>query len=117
MDALTNPAYLVFAAIAPMLIALVKQSGLPIQANAIIAVIGYIVVGVAGAFMSGEELTPENLVSFITVATVVGTAAYNLLWSNLGVKTESDTSVEARLNDATSVIKPSPDGGPTPDDE
>lgn len=115
MDPLTNPAYLVFAAIAPMLISLVKQSGLPTQANAIIAVIGYIVVGVAGAFMSGEELTAENLVTFIAVATVVGTAAYNLLWANLGKQTPEDIGVEARLNAATSFIKPSSDGGPTSD--
>lgn len=117
MDPLTNPAYLVFAAIAPMLIALVKQSGLPTQANAVIAVIGYIVVGVAGAFMAGEELNAENIVTFIAVATVVGTAAYSLLWSNLGKQTVVDTSVEERLNDVTSVIKPSPDGGPSPTEE
>ena len=116
MDPLTNPAYLVFAAIAPMLIALVKQTGLPVQANAVIAVIGYIVVGVAGAFFAGEELTAENLVSFIAVATVVGTAAYNLLWSNLGKQVPEDLSVDNRLNEATSIIKPSPDGGPTPDE-
>ena len=113
MDPLTNPAFLVFAAIAPMIIALVKQSGLPRQANAIIAVIGYIVVGVAGAFMAGEELTAENLVTFITVATVTGTAAYNLLWKNLG--SDEDTSVEHQLNVATSIIKPSSDGEPTSD--
>ena len=115
MDPLTNPAYLVFAALAPMIISLVKQSGLPTQANAIIAVIGYIVVGAAGAVMSGEELSAENLVTFVTVSTVVGTAAYNLLWANLGKQTPDDVSLEHKLNDATSIIKPSSDGEPTPD--
>jgi ABC-type uncharacterized transport system permease subunit len=102
-----------------MIIALVKQSGLPTQVNAIIAVIGYIVVGVAGAFMAGEELTAENLVMFVTVATVVGTAAYNLLWSNLGKQTPDDLSVDNRLNEATSIIKPevSPDGEAAPTEE
>lgn len=113
MDPLTNPAYLLFAAIAPMLITLVKQSGLPTWANAVIAAIGYAVVGFAGAFMSGEELTPENFVTFVTVAGVVGTAAYNLLWANLGKQTPEDVGTEARLNDATSFIKPSSDGEPT----
>lgn len=111
MDPLTNPAFLIFSALAPMLIALVKQTGLPRQANALIAFASYIVVGIAGAFMSGEEFTAENAVTFIAVATTVGTVAYNLVWTNLG----SDESVEARLNDVTSIVKPSPDGGPSPD--
>jgi hypothetical protein len=110
MDPLTNPAFLIFSALAPMLIALVKQSGLPKQANALIAFAAYIVVGIAGAFMSGEEFTAENAVVFITVATTVGTVAYNLVWQNLG---SEDDPLEPRLNDVTSIIKPSSDGEPT----
>jgi len=110
MDPLTNPAFLIFSALAPMLIALVKQSGLPTQANALIALAAYIVVGIAGAFMSGEEFTAENAVTFIAVATTVGTVAYNLLWKNLG---PDDDPLEERLNAATSVIKTSSDGEPT----
>ena len=111
MDPLTNPAFLIFSALLPVIIALVKQSGLSTQFNAIIALAAYIVVGVVGAFMSGEDFTAENAVTFITVATTVGTVAYNLVWKNLGPE---DDPLEGRLNDATSFIKPSSDGEPTP---
>ena len=110
MDPLTNPAFLVFAAIAPILIALIKQSGLPKQANALIAFGAYIVVGIAGAIVSGVELTAENALMFITIATTVGTVAYNLVWQNLG---PADDPLEPRINAATSIVKPSSDGEPT----
>lgn len=111
MDPLMNPAFIVFSAVAPMLITLVKQAGLPSWANALIAFIAYIVVGIAGAIMAGEEMTPENAVAFVAVATTVGTVAYNLVWKNLGG--EGQPSIEERLTEVTSVIKPSPDGGPS----
>jgi hypothetical protein len=68
-------------------------------------------VGIAGAIMSGEDLTAENAVAFITVATTVGTVAYSLVWANLGK--EGEPTVEEKLNDATSVVKPSADGAPS----
>lgn len=107
MDALTNPAFILFSAVSPMLIAVLKQSGLPRQANALIAFIAYIVVGVGGAIMSGQPMTTENIVAFVSVATVVGTAAYNIVWNNLGANTDTDASVEEQLTEATSVVKPS----------
>lgn len=105
MEAVNNPAILVFAAIAPLLISFIKQQGFSQQVNAIIALVCYIIVGIAGALFSGETLTIENAVPLIVVVTTVGTVAYNLIWNNLGVGSEGGPSVETRLTDATSIVK------------
>lgn len=105
MDPTTNAAFIIFASLSPLLISFVKQSGFPQQINAIIALLCYIVVGVAGVLVSGEELTLENAVALIATATVVGSAAYGLFWSNLGTGDGSSTSLEARLTDVTSFVK------------
>ena len=112
MDPLTNPGYLLFAAVAPLLIALVKQQGFSTQVNALIALACYVVVGAIGAVTSGTPLTLANAVELISVATVVGTAAYNLVWSNIGVteamvnnQLVTTMSVEKRLVRATSFKK------------
>ena len=101
MEATTNTAFVVFAAISPLLISFIKQSGLSTQANALIAFACYIVVGIIGALMSGLPLTAENAVALVTTATVVGSAAYQLIWSNIG----GDVSVDDRLTEATSFVK------------
>ena len=100
-----NPAFIIFAAISPLLIAFVKQSGLSRQINALIALGCYIVVGILGALLSGTPLILENAVALIATATVVGSAAYNLVWSNIGTTTEDDLSLDDRLTMATSFIK------------
>jgi hypothetical protein len=105
MDPTVNPAFVIFAAVAPLLIAFVKQSGLSRQINALIALGCYVVVGILGALLSGEPITLENAVALIATATVVGSAAYNLVWSNLGTTTEDDLSLDDRLTMATSFIK------------
>ena len=105
MDPNLNPALIIFAAISPLLIAFIKQSGFSPQANAVIALACYIVVGILGAVLSGEELTLENAVSLIAIVTVVGTAAYNLVWSNLMVGTDDSPSLDERLTTATSFVK------------
>jgi ABC-type uncharacterized transport system permease subunit len=105
MDPLTNPAFVLFSAISPMLIAFVKQSGWSAQVNAIVALVCYIVIGIAGAIVSGEALTLENAVALIAVATAVGTVAYQLIWSNIGVGASEGPSVEERLLVSTSLVK------------
>ena len=105
MDPTTNAAFIIFASLSPLLIALVKQKGFSRQVNAVIAFACYVVVGVVGAVLSGEELSFENAVSLIAVATVVGSAAYNLFWNNLGASDESGTSVDSRLTAATSLYR------------
>ena len=104
-DPLTNPAYVIFVAISPLLFALFKQSGFPRQTNALIALIGYVVVGFVGALLSGEPMTLENAVDFIAVATVVGSAAYALIWNNLGAVNDQALSLDQRLTAATSIIR------------
>lgn len=104
MEAFDNQALVIFSAVLPILIAIVKQSNLSPQANALIAFACYIVVGVAGAFVaSGGVPTTETLVDFIASVTVIGTVAYKLFWSNLGVTSENAPSVEERLTEATSI--------------
>ena len=97
MDPLANPAFILFSAVSPMLIAFIKQSGWSAQINALVALVCYIVIGVAGAIVSGEELTLDNAVALIAVATAVGTVAYQLIWSNIGVGATDGPSVEERL--------------------
>ena len=104
IDTQTNPAFVIFSLVAPMLIAVVKQQGFSTQVNAMIAFAGYIVVGIAGALVVGP-FTFENAVAFVTTATVIGTAAYKLIWSNLGKGVATDLSVEEKLRNVTSLKK------------
>ena len=105
MDPATNPAFVIFAAVSPLLIAFVKQAGLSRQINALIALGCYIVVGVLGVVLSGEVLSVENAVQLIATATVVGSAAYGLVWSNLGASESGEGSIDDRITSATSVIR------------
>jgi hypothetical protein len=104
VDAIQNPALVIFAAVLPILIALIKQAGWTSQTNAIVAFACYIVVGVAGALMSGAPVTLETAVQFITTVTLVGSTAYKLFWSNFGVTADGAKSVEERVLNATSFI-------------
>lgn len=99
-----NPAFIIFAAVSPMLIAFIKQRGFSRQVNALIALACYIVVGVVGVVVSGEPLTVENAVPLIALATVVGSAAYQLVWTNIGANEVGDNSIEERVLNATSVV-------------
>jgi hypothetical protein len=104
MDPLTNPAFLLFSFFSPVLIMFLKQSGFAVQVNAMIAQVAYIVIGIAAVLTSGVELSIENAVQMSAVATVVGSAAYNLIWNNLGVTTNED-SLDKRVTAATSFVK------------
>jgi hypothetical protein len=100
-----NPAFVLFSAVSPILVALVKQSGWSRQTNALVALAAYVIVGVLGAATSGLPLTIENVVPLVSTATVVGTAAYQLVWRNLGASTDTDPSIEDRIVDATSIVR------------
>jgi O-antigen/teichoic acid export membrane protein len=102
VDPLTNPAFIIFSSLSPLLIAFVKQSGWSRQVNALIALACYVVVGILGMLLSGEALTLENAIQLIAVATVIGSAAYGLVWNNLG---SEEQSLDERITDATSVVK------------
>ena len=99
-DPLTNPAFVIFSALLPILIALVKQEGFTEQQNTLIALACYVFTGLLAVPFSGLAFTLENVVAMISVATVVGSAAYNLFWAQLG-----SPSIEARIMRATSFLK------------
>lgn len=105
MDPTQNAAFMLFAAVSPLLISFIKQSGFSRQVNALIALACYIVIGIAGVLVSGQALVLENAVDLIATATVIGSAAYALVWNNLGAGNDVDASFEERLTSATSFIK------------
>jgi heme A synthase len=106
MDVSINPAFVIFAAISPLIIALVKQQKFSTQVNALIAFACYIVFGVLGALTSGLSFTLDNVVAFITVGTLVGTAVYNVVYSNLMTGSDGTAdSLDTRLTAATSLLK------------
>lgn len=105
LDPMQNTAFIIFSAISPILIALIKQQGFSRSINAVIAFICYVVVGVFGALLSGAELSIENVVQLITIATVVGAAAYNIIWNNLLAEDDGSLSFDQRLTAATSIVK------------
>lgn len=103
-DPTTNAAFLIFSAVSPLLIAFVKQSGWSSQTNALIAFACYILVGIGAALVSGIPLNLENAVQLVTLATVVGSAAYKLLWDNIGTA-NGGASLDDRLTSGTSVVR------------
>lgn len=103
MDPLTNPAIVLLSAVLPLLIAVIKQTNWSPQVNAMIAFAAYIIVGVIGTFIAGVTLTPETALEFIASVSLIGTVAYNLVWSNLGkTNAEGSESIEERIMAATS---------------
>jgi len=105
MDPTTNAAFLLFASLTPIIVSLLKQSGLSSQWNALIALAVYVVVGVAGALAQGEALSVQNAVPFIAASVLVGTAAYNLFWSKIGGDNDGNGSIDDRITTATSIVK------------
>lgn len=103
MDPFTNPAVLGFAALLPLVIAFVKQSGWSSSANAGLALAVYVAVGIVGAVATAGVPTLETIVPWVTTVTLVGKVAYDLFWSKLGGT--GDASFDARLTAATSVVK------------
>jgi hypothetical protein len=97
----------IIAFFVPLLASLIKQSGWPTQVNAIVALVVYLVAGFAYVLVTAgpDGFTVDEVVASMTIATVVGTAAYNLFWSNLGVSQPGNDSIEERLMNATSFVK------------
>lgn len=100
MDPTTNPIYLIFAGLVPVLIMLVKQAKFPNNVNALIAFAVYIAVGIVAAISTAGTPTLETIVPFIAVVTVVGSAAYQLFWSQLQV---GGTSIDNAVTAGTSI--------------
>lgn len=100
-----NAAFLLAVFLSPLLVSIIKQSGLTTAMNALIAQVVYVVVGVLGAVWSGIPITVENSVPLIVTATLVGSAAYNLIWSKIGGDEHGNGSIDDRLTQATSILR------------
>lgn len=107
MDPITsNPAFILFAALCPLLIAVIKQEGFSAQVNSVIALACYVIVGILGALLSSGPFTLDNVVGLITIATLVGSAAYSLFWSQIGTgQFGVGLSIDHRIQEATSFKK------------
>lgn len=91
----------------PLLVAVVKQYGFSAQVNSVIALLVYVIAGMLHVVItvSPQGWTVDNLIASVATAVVVGTAAYNLFWTNLGVSRPGVPSLEDRLTLATSFRK------------
>lgn len=97
--------YIAFLFLSPPLIALIKQAGFTSSVNAIIAQLAYIVIGIAAAIWSGIPVNVENALPLIATATVVGRAAYSMIWSQIGGDGEGNGSVDDSITATTSIVK------------
>lgn len=105
MDPTQGAAYLLAALVLPLLVAIVKQAGLPNSVNAILALIVYAIFAVVGAAWSGTPLTSENLVPLFIAAALSGRLAYSMFWSLVGGDQNGQGSIDDRLTLATSLKK------------
>jgi len=80
----------------PLVVSLLKQTGWPQVANAIVAVVVYVVFGLLAVLVQGQTFDVNNIVPAVTIFTTVGTAAYVAFWRNWG-----DPQIAA----ATSIVK------------
>jgi len=87
----------IVALFAPLIVSLVKQTGLSSSANGFIAIALYLIFGALAVVVSGLPFTTNNFVQFSVIFTTVGTAAYYGYWKNTGL--------EAALTSTTSIIK------------
>ena len=103
MDPLSNPVVILFAAVLPLLISFLKQTGFTSSQNAMIAFACYVAVGVVGSIAASGVPTWESIVEWIASVTVIGRVAYGMVWSKLGGSGEE--SLDARLTAATSIFR------------
>jgi hypothetical protein len=96
---LSNPGYIIFAAILPLLIAVIRQEGWSPTYNSVIAVGCYFVVGILGVLTSGLNFTLDNVVGLIALGAAIGQAAYAMFWSQIF------SNLAQRIERATSIVK------------
>lgn len=87
----------IIALFSPLVVALVKQTGLGTVANSVLAIIVYIAFGIGAVIVKGDAITLDTVVPTIVLFGTIGTAAYVAFWRNIG---------DPQVNAATSVIKP-----------
>jgi hypothetical protein len=77
----------IVALFAPLIVSLIKQTGLPNSVNGFIAIVVYILFGIGAVVLQGKPIDLNNIVPFVTIFTTVGTAAYVAFWQNTGLET------------------------------
>lgn len=74
----------VVAIFVPLLVSVVKRDAFSATANALIAVVVYVVVGGLSVLVAGQAFTLDNLTPAIAIFVGGGTIAYTLFWKNWG---------------------------------
>lgn len=105
LDPEQGAAFLLATLFLPLLVSVLKQTGFSTQVNAIVALVVYVAFAVAGALLSGVDLTAANLTPLIVAAIVAGRAAYSMFWSLIGGDDEGNGSIDDRLTARTSVVR------------
>ena len=105
LDPTQGAAFLIAALFMPLIVALVKQSGLSSAANSIIALVVYAVFAVLGAVFAGVEVTQDNIIQLTIAAALAGRLAYSMFWSLVGGDDQGNGSIDDRLTRATSFKK------------
>src|SRR5512135_608799 len=80
----------------PLLVAVLKKANYSATVNALIAIVVYVVAGVAAVFVSGQAIDINNILPTVALFTATGTIAYQLFWKNWG-----DPQITARINGGT----------------
>jgi hypothetical protein len=71
------------ALLIPIIVGVVKKDAFSNLANSVIAIVIYILAGIAWVIFSGQTIDMQNLVPTITQFVTEGTAAYVLFWKTL----------------------------------
>lgn len=77
----------VVAFLLPVLISFMKREHFPNIYNAVIAIVIYVLAGLAAVVFSGQTFTLDNIVPAVTIFVAGGTVAYSAFWKNLEVST------------------------------
>jgi hypothetical protein len=67
----------------PIVVSFIKREHFPNAWNAIIALVVYVVAGIAAVIVSGQPFLLTNIVPSVSLFVIGGTAAYQLFWKNL----------------------------------
>lgn len=66
----------------PVIVSVIKQEHFANAINAIIALVVYIIFGLAAVLATGQTFDMNNVVPTVTLFVTEGTVAYQLFWKN-----------------------------------
>ncbi len=87
---------ILLAAFVPLVVGVLKQKGFGSSLNAFIAILVYVLFGIAAVATQNEPFDINNIVPSVGTFVTVGRAAYYAFWKNVG---------EPKLVAATSIVK------------